>query len=171
MKLEKKIAELKAKNTEFRINQADQYQRMFKPYTDPDDIYEEFEQLLAQEIQTAVQKERTEVLKQIKDIMIDERFLNRQVIPPYGGTKHDSRERGEFVATERFMLQLKTLINSLTTKDTKERESILKQWADIEPDKKLAHVCFRLEGTEPVLTVQRDMTHQECLICKSVTTK
>lgn len=71
---------------------------------------------LVEEINTEVQKKveeaKRELALEIKGLFIDEEFLfNKPVIPPYGGTKEDSRERGDMVATERFMLQLGGYLN------------------------------------------------------------
>lgn len=63
-----------------------------------------------------------EFAQKIKDMFIDEGFLfNKPVIPPCYGTKANSKERGEQIATERFMLQLGTYLQThLTTKENKQ---------------------------------------------------
>lgn len=85
---------------------------------DPDsrvdtDRQKEIEYLFKDKINQAIRDTEVKTAKKFLVLVDNDLLDNKQVIPAYYGTKHDSRERGELVATERLMNQIRFIANQI----------------------------------------------------------
>lgn len=76
---------------------------------DKSEIRDSFKSKLTQTIRDTEVKTAEKFLVLVDNDLLD----NKPVIPAYYGTKHDSRERGELVATERLMNQIRFIANQI----------------------------------------------------------